>query len=117
MFANHYLYARLSNSSHIGREVKALLSANFGDNRNYPDILRMHSLLDYPLNPCDFWLWGFIKYRVCRGVIRTLPGLKASIIRHVAEIPHELLHATIENAIMLFEHVIDANGAHIEHIL
>ncbi|GFX26919.1 hypothetical protein TNCV_1840911 [Trichonephila clavipes] len=30
---------------HIGRQVKALLSAQFGDNRDYPDIFRMHGLL------------------------------------------------------------------------
>ncbi|GFY07631.1 hypothetical protein TNCV_4095011 [Trichonephila clavipes] len=47
----------------------------------------------------------------------TLPDLKASIIRHVAEIPHELSRSNIENAIMRFQHIIDANGAYIEHIL
>ncbi|GFY07977.1 uncharacterized protein TNCV_2580091 [Trichonephila clavipes] len=39
------------------------------------------------LNPCDFWLWLFLKAHVCREGIRTLPDLKASIILHVAEIP------------------------------
>ncbi|GFX66026.1 hypothetical protein TNCV_14471 [Trichonephila clavipes] len=46
------------------------------------------------------------------GGFRTLPDLKASITRHVAEIPREVLSATIENAIMRFQHVIDAIGAH-----
>ncbi|GFW44630.1 uncharacterized protein TNCV_4481751 [Trichonephila clavipes] len=69
------------------------------------------------LNPCDFWLWESLRDRVCGGGIRTLPDLKASIIRHVADIPHELIHAINENAIMRFLYVIDVNGAHIEHIL
>ncbi|GFT37798.1 uncharacterized protein TNCV_4128711 [Trichonephila clavipes] len=101
---------------HIGAQIKALLSANFGDNRvisrHFPDAWLSPSP---DLNPCDFWLWVFLKDRVCRGGIRTLPDLKALIIRHVAEIPRELLHATIENVIMRFQHVIDVNGAHIKY--
>ncbi|GFU76227.1 hypothetical protein TNCV_527071 [Trichonephila clavipes] len=31
----------------IGRQVKALLSANFGDNRDYPGIFRMHGLITH----------------------------------------------------------------------
>ncbi|GFS83049.1 uncharacterized protein TNCV_1286731 [Trichonephila clavipes] len=47
---------------HVGRQVKALLSASFGDNRvisRYcPDAWPSRSL---DLNPCDFWLWRFLK--------------------------------------------------------
>ncbi|GFX17299.1 uncharacterized protein TNCV_3553061 [Trichonephila clavipes] len=102
----------------IVRQVKALLSANFGDNRvisrHFPDAWPSRSP---ELNPCDFWLWGFLKDRVYSGGIRTLPDLKASIIRLVAEILRELLLATIENAIIRFQHVIDVNRAHIVRIL
>ncbi|GFU40621.1 uncharacterized protein TNCV_3230131 [Trichonephila clavipes] len=70
----------------IGRQVKALLSANSGARSS-------------DSNPRDFWLWGFLKDRVCRGGIRTLPYLKANSTRHVAEISRELLRATTENAI------------------
>ncbi|GFS95297.1 uncharacterized protein TNCV_2631111 [Trichonephila clavipes] len=103
---------------HIGRQVKALVSANFIDNllisRNFPDAWPS---LSPDLNLCDFRLWGFLKDHVYSGVIRALPDLKASIIHHVAEIPRELLRATIENAIMHFQHVIDVNGVLIELIL
>ncbi|GFW78054.1 hypothetical protein TNCV_135241 [Trichonephila clavipes] len=33
---------------HIGHQVKALLCANFDDNRDYPEIFRMHGLLAHP---------------------------------------------------------------------
>ncbi|KAJ4437726.1 hypothetical protein ANN_17871 [Periplaneta americana] len=33
------------------------------------------------LNPCDFWLWGYLKDRVYQGNIRSLADLKASIQR------------------------------------
>ncbi|GBL93676.1 hypothetical protein AVEN_25661-1 [Araneus ventricosus] len=38
------------------------------------------------LNPCDFWLWVFLKNHVCGGSMRTLPELKTSITRNVAEL-------------------------------
>ncbi|GFX06363.1 uncharacterized protein TNCV_2938911 [Trichonephila clavipes] len=47
---------------HIGRQVKVLLSANFGDNhvisRHFPDAWPSRSPY---LNTCDFWLWRFLK--------------------------------------------------------
>lgn len=42
---------------------------------------------------------------------------KPALHGHFAEIPREFLRATIEHAIMRFQHVIDVNGAHVEHIL
>ncbi|GFW65319.1 uncharacterized protein TNCV_395851 [Trichonephila clavipes] len=98
----------------IERQVKALLSAKCGDNR----VISRHFLDTWPfrtpyLNPCDFCLCVLIKDHVYNGGIRTLPDLKASIIRHGAEIPRELLLVTIGNATMRFQHVIDVNGAHI----
>ncbi|GFS67813.1 transposable element Tcb1 transposase [Trichonephila clavipes] len=87
LFANLYLYEDGS-TPHIVHQVKALLSANFGDNHDYPDAWPSRSP---NFNPWDFWLWRFLKDRVCRGGIWTLPDLKASIIHHVAEVPRELL--------------------------
>ncbi|GFU21906.1 uncharacterized protein TNCV_3283781 [Trichonephila clavipes] len=60
---------------------------------------------------------GTINFFNNSGGIRTLPDLKASIIHHLTEIPRELLRATIESVIMRFQHVIDINGALIDHIL
>ncbi|GFT35979.1 uncharacterized protein TNCV_4342891 [Trichonephila clavipes] len=112
------IFTRDGATPHVGRRVKALISANFGDN----SVISRHFSDAWPprspyLNPCDFWLWGFLNDSVYSRGIRDLPDLKNSIIRHVAEIPCELLRATIENAIMRFQHVIDVNGTHIEHIL
>ncbi|KAF8791010.1 hypothetical protein HNY73_005947 [Argiope bruennichi] len=72
---------------HIARPVTALLRALFEDqrviSRSFPTALSPRSP---DLNPCDFWLWGFLKDRVYVGSIRTLHELKASITRHVAAI-------------------------------
>lgn len=103
---------------HIARPVTALLRDHFGDDR----IISRSFPTTWPprspdLNPCDFWLWGFLKDRVYGRSIRTVADLKASITRHVAAIDRETLRATIEHAITRFEHVLDVNGMHIEHVL
>ena len=46
----------------------------------------------------------------------TVPELKASITRNVFSIDRETLRATVEHTKTRFEHVIDVNGMHIEHI-
>ncbi|KFM62741.1 hypothetical protein X975_26570, partial [Stegodyphus mimosarum] len=48
-------------TSHIGRQVKELLRANFGENRvicrAFPDAFSPCSPYLYP---SDFWLWRFL---------------------------------------------------------
>ncbi|GFW47018.1 uncharacterized protein TNCV_3486301 [Trichonephila clavipes] len=73
---------------HIGRQVKAPLSASLGDNRVISRYFRDAWPSYSPhLNSCDFRLWGFLKDRIYSGEIRTLPDLKANVMHHVAEIP------------------------------
>ncbi|GFW65389.1 hypothetical protein TNCV_396551 [Trichonephila clavipes] len=47
----------------------------FRGRRHFPDEWPSRSS---DLNPCDFWLWGFLRDRVYRGRIRTLSDLKTS---------------------------------------
>ncbi|GBM05965.1 hypothetical protein AVEN_80559-1 [Araneus ventricosus] len=61
------------------------------------------------LNPCDFWLWGFPKYRVFGGSIWTRPEFQTSIARHIVATVQETLEATVEYTTTRFEHVLDAN--------
>ena len=68
------------------------------------------------LNPCDFWLWGFLKDYVYRRNIQTDLELKESILSHVSSIDRETLRAAVEHVATRFEHVIDTNGMHFEQI-
>ncbi|PRD25630.1 UNVERIFIED_CONTAM: hypothetical protein NCL1_40335 [Trichonephila clavipes] len=100
-------------------------TVNFLTNR--PFLLYMNENVCKPLFLCKMnqLLTLDVKSKYCLvltsaliiGGIRTLPDLKASIIRHVAEIPRELLRATIENSMMRFQHVIEVNGEYIENIM
>ena len=102
---------------HVARHVKDLLRETFTNDRiisrQFPD--------DWPsrspdLNPCDFWLWGYLKDRVYQGHVRSLPDLKASIQRHVAQISPDMLRATVDHAVLRMQHVAELGG-HIEQFL
>ena len=56
--------------NHIARQETALLRAHVGDKR----VISKDFPVAWPprssdLNPCDFWLWGFLKDHVYRGNI------------------------------------------------
>ena len=103
---------------HVCRKVQRLLREALIDER----IISRSSPNPWParspyLNPCDFWLWGYLKDLVYQGYVRSLVDLKTSIQRHVAQIPRDLLRATIDHAILGMQHVVEASDAHIENIL
>ena len=103
---------------HIGRQVQCLLRETFTDERIISRSFPNPWPARFPdLNPCDFWLWRYLKDRVYQGHDRSLVDLKTSKQRHVAHIPRELLRATIDHAILWMQHVVKASGAHIENIL
>ena len=95
----------------------ALLWAHFGDKRIISSDFRIALPPRSPdVNPCDFCLWGFLKDHAYRRNIQTDPKLKESIPSHVSSIDRETLCAILECGVTHFEHVIDANGMHIEQI-
>ena len=74
---------------HICLCVKDVLKNHFSEER----IISRHFRNLWPprspdLNPCDFWLWGYLKQCVGRENPRTLPDLKDSISRCVLQSKH-----------------------------
>lgn len=103
---------------HIANVVTRLLRNTFGENR----IISRSFQNAWPprspdLNPCDFWLWGYLKDRVYQRNTNTCWRLKMSIAREIANIPPEMLRASVEQSLVRFQAVLDANGNHIEHRL
>ena len=103
--------------SHIARQVTALLRAHFRDghviSRGFPAAWPPRSP---DLNPCDFWLWGFLKDHVYRRNNQTAPELKAIITFHVSSVYRDIICATVEQSTTRFEHVVDVNGMRIEQM-
>lgn len=103
---------------HIAKEVKKLLRDTFGADRL---ISRGFDNAWPPrspdLNPCDFYLWGHLKDMVYRERHASVADLKSSIKRHVRCVTPEILNATVDHAVLRFQHVVASGGSHIEHIM
>ncbi|GBL86791.1 hypothetical protein AVEN_96029-1 [Araneus ventricosus] len=69
------------------------------------------------LNPCDFWLWGYLKDVVLSTPIAHSAELKARIAQHILNVTPETLLSVVEHAVSRLQLVAENGGQHIEHIL
>ena len=65
------------------------------------------------LNPCDFFLWGYLKSRVFNPLPNNLDELKANLVREISNIPNDVLKNIFLNFLKRCDLVIEANGRHI----
>lgn len=72
-------------------------------------------LLD--LNPCDFFLWGYLKGNVYSKTPRTLEELEQLITGTYVIIPVDKLQKVAANFILQQQHVIVTDGGHLENIV
>lgn len=100
---------------HIGRRVKDVLRQHFTDarviSRAFPTIWPPRSP---DLNPCDFWLWGYLKSVVYQGHVPDIPTLKDQITLHVKQINADMLRATVENLVYRIQLLEYQAGGHLE---
>jgi hypothetical protein len=66
------------------------------------------------LNPCDFFLWGYLKSVVYNPLPKTLDDLKANIYREVKKIKKETLNLTFLDLEKRCNFILSAGGGHIE---
>ncbi|GBO20091.1 hypothetical protein AVEN_21820-1 [Araneus ventricosus] len=69
------------------------------------------------LNPCDFWLCGYLKDVVFSTPIAHLAELKARIAQHILNVTPETLLSVVEHAVSRFQLVAENGGQCIEHVL
>jgi hypothetical protein len=69
------------------------------------------------LTPCDFFLWGFVKSRVCANKPQTIPELKAEIRRVIGEIEPQLCGIVIENFGKRARVCQQSHGGHLSDIV
>ena len=65
------------------------------------------------LNPCDFFLWGYVKSKVYEHRPSTLEHLKAAITEEVNAIPHNMLERVMVNFRERLQNCIDIGGRHL----
>ena len=67
------------------------------------------------LNPCDYFLWGYLKSKVYKPLPKTLDDLKANIRREVEKINTSTLESTFLNFSKRCQLVVEKNGGHFEN--
>ncbi|GBM06498.1 hypothetical protein AVEN_58333-1 [Araneus ventricosus] len=102
----------------IATPVKQMLNLHFGNDR----IISRHFPTAWPprspdVNPCDFWLWGYLKDVVYGGPIANLAELKSRNTQHIHNITTETIRSVVEHALLLFQFIGENGGQHIEHFL
>jgi len=68
------------------------------------------------VNTPDFYLWGYLKYRVYGNNPKTIPDLKAAITAAIRAIRREECGRVIENFARRIQMCLQRRGAHLEHI-
>ena len=70
------------------------------------------------LNPCDFFLWGYLKSKVYRDPIpETLEDLKDNIRREIRKINASILDKVYDNVLVRLQRVLGQRGAWIEYLI
>ena len=70
------------------------------------------------LNPCDFYLWGYLKSKVYRDPVpTTLEELRKNIRREIRRINEDTLTKVYDNVLVRIQRVLGRKGAWIEHLI
>ncbi|GFS48266.1 uncharacterized protein TNCV_2296531 [Trichonephila clavipes] len=100
---------------HIGLCVQQFLRQHFTNgrviSRAFPTAWPPRSP---DLNPCVFWLWGYLKNLVYRGRLITLADLKDSITLHVRSISVDQLRSAVEQTLHRLQILHLEEGNHIK---
>ena len=68
------------------------------------------------INPCDFFLWGFLEEKVFQRTPQNVAQLRAHIVLCRA-LSEDLCRKVVTNARVRLQEVVKQNGCHIEHVL
>ena len=97
---------------HTANSVQNWLRSKFGERFMTKELWPPRSP---DLNPCDFYLWGYLKSVVYNPLSRTLDDLKANIEREIKNIRRETLKKIFLNFEKRCKLIIEAEGGHIEN--
>jgi len=66
---------------------------------------------------CDFFLWGYLKSKVCVRKPRTVDELKVSIREEIAIVPEEMLVNVMQNFEEILRTCVRQEGRHLSDII
>lgn len=106
---------------HTANDVLEYLNSIFGErviSNKYPEKYDKGvgwSPYSPDLNPCDFFLWGYLKDRVYVNTPSNLEELEATIFEEIQRIPMDMISRVIDSLPRRINDLIQNNGAHFEH--
>ena len=107
---------------HRTSKIFGLLDQHFGERIISLDANKYNkSGIDWPayspdLNPCDFFLWGYLKDTIYKNPIQTIDDLVREIERQICGITPDLLKKALENFEKRLDRVIETDGKHFENL-
>ena len=69
------------------------------------------------LTPSDYFLWGYLKGRVCQNKPRTIDAFIANITEEIQTVTADVLARIFQNMARRVQSCLDANGGHFQHML
>ncbi|PSN56214.1 hypothetical protein C0J52_01438, partial [Blattella germanica] len=69
------------------------------------------------INPCDYFLWGFLKEQVFCQHPGDLLELITCIVQVCNTVDEDLCRRVVQNMSVRLEELLWQNGGHIEHVL
>ena len=110
----NYYFQQDGATPHTSKKAQKYLRSKFGDkfidNKKWPP-------RSPDLNPCDYFLWGYLKSRVYNPLPKNLDDLKTNIEREIKNINTNTLKNAILNFSKRCDLVIEAKGGHIDNLL
>jgi len=99
------LFSTSCASPHTSKKAQNYLRSKFGE--KFIDKKKLPPKSP-DLNPCDYFLWGYLKSRVYNPLPKDLDDLKANIEREIKNISTDTLKNAILNFSKRFDLVIEA---------
>ena len=69
------------------------------------------------LDPCDFFLWGYLKHRVFANRPNTIADLKTKIRSAIASISEDTIQKVVKNTEYRLRFLLRQRGGHVENKL
>ena len=104
---------------HCSKKAIECLTEKFDEDR----LISRNSCFAWPpystdLNPCDYYLWGYLKSKVyCDSYPVTTEQLKKNIVRECRRIKKETVQAVINNFNSRIQFILTKKGSWFEQIL
>ena len=91
-----------------------VMSHRFPERHDGGKLWPPHSL---DINPCNFFLWGFLKEKVFQRRPENVAQLWAHILKLCRPLSEDLCRKVVTNARVRLQEVVRQNSGHIEYVL